>query len=131
MGFYLPITPEQIADNEIGACEAGASMFHIHVRDLKIGQLSAEMDLYRQILTESKSDLIVVKTTGGGLGMSTTEERTKVVTTLKPEIASFNAGGVNMGLYEIPDQGKITQCKFRCKESYLRSTEDIDFAYIF
>ena len=40
MSLYLPITPEQIADNAIGANEAGASIVHVHVRDSKTCQPS-------------------------------------------------------------------------------------------
>ena len=32
---YLPITPDQIADEAIAACQAGAAVVHIHVRDPK------------------------------------------------------------------------------------------------
>ena len=133
MSPYLPITPEQIADNAIGAYEAGASMVHVHVRDPETGQPSSDVNLYRQVLTriKNKCNVIVSTTTGGGLGMSTIEERLEVVTTLKPEVASFNAGAVNIGLHEIPDQGKITQWKFPWEEPFLRSTEDIVFAYTF
>jgi len=33
MSKYLPITPQQIADDAILACEAGAAVCHIHVRN--------------------------------------------------------------------------------------------------
>jgi len=133
MSPYLPITPDQIADNAIGAYEAGASMVHVHVRNPKTGQPSSDVELYRQVLTKikSKCDVIVGVTTGGGLGTSTVEQRLKVITELKPEIASFNAGSVNIGLHEIPDQGRIKEWKFDWEEPYLRGTEDVVFAYTF
>ena len=35
---YLPITPEQIAENAIGAAGAGAAILHLHARDPETGQ---------------------------------------------------------------------------------------------
>jgi len=133
MSPYLPITPDQIADNAIEAYEAGASMVHIHVRDPETGQPSPDVELYRKVLSKikRKCDVIVSTTTGGGLGTTTVAERVKVITALKPEVASFNAGSVNIGLHEIPDQGRITEWKFTWEEPYLRGTEDVVFAYTF
>ncbi|HAA09983.1 MAG TPA: 3-keto-5-aminohexanoate cleavage protein, partial [Syntrophomonas sp.] len=33
MSEYLPITPQQIAENALGAAEAGAAVVHIHARN--------------------------------------------------------------------------------------------------
>jgi uncharacterized protein (DUF849 family) len=133
MSPYLPITPDQIADNAIGAYEAGASMVHCHVRDPETGHPKSDVDLYRKVLTKikSKCNVIVGVTTGGGLGTSTIEERLKVITELKPEIASFNAGSVNIGLHDIPDQVKIEKWEYDWEVPYLRGTEDVVFAYTF
>ena len=133
MSPYLPITPDQIADNAIEAYEAGASMVHVHVRNPETGQPSPDVELYRQVLTKikRKCNVIVSTTTGGGLGTTTVEERLKVITALKPEVSSFNAGSVNIGLHEIPEQGKIKEWKFAWEEPYLRGTEDVVFAYTF
>lgn len=30
---YVPITPQEIADQAVNACKAGAAVVHIHVRD--------------------------------------------------------------------------------------------------
>lgn len=132
MSPYLPITPDQIADNAIGACEAGASMVHIHVRDPETGRPTSDVNLYRQVLAKikSKCDVIAGVTTGGGAGM-TIEERLKVVTSLKPELASFNAGTISFSLHEIPEQAKIKEWKFDWEEPYLRGTEDFIFANTF
>ena len=37
---YLPITPEQIAKEAIGAAEAGAATVHLHARNPKTGEES-------------------------------------------------------------------------------------------
>jgi uncharacterized protein (DUF849 family) len=41
----LPITPEQIARAALEAAGAGASVVHIHVRDLATGAPSMELSL--------------------------------------------------------------------------------------
>ena len=33
MSEYLPLTPEQIAEQSIAAAEAGAAILHLHARD--------------------------------------------------------------------------------------------------
>lgn len=93
---YLPITPEEIANEAIRSCEAGAAIAHIHARDPKTGFPSADIELYRQIVERirEKSDIIIQITTGGFLTMSF-EERTATIPALKPEMASFNMGSMN------------------------------------
>jgi uncharacterized protein (DUF849 family) len=102
MSPYLPITPEQIADNAIQACEAGAAAVHIHVRNPETGQPSPDLELFKKVLTrvKSKCDVIVCPSTGGGLGM-TPEQRVAVVSTFKPELASCNMGSMNFALFPL------------------------------
>ena len=38
MSPYLPITPKQLFDEAVAACEAGAAIVHIHVRDPETGK---------------------------------------------------------------------------------------------
>ena len=42
MSPYLPITPKQLADEAVAACEAGAAIVHIHVRDPETGKPSPD-----------------------------------------------------------------------------------------
>lgn len=132
MSPYLPVTPEQIAEHAIGAYEAGAAVVHIHVRNPETGQPSPEMNLFREVLTrvKSKCNVVINTTTGGGLGM-TTEERVKVISTFKSELASFNAGSINFGLFDIPDRMKIKEWKYPWEEPYLRMTKDFIFSNTF
>ncbi len=132
MSPYLPITPEQIADHAVGAWEAGASVVHIHPRDPESGKPTSDMDIFGDIIERirSRCDVIICTTTGGGLGM-TIEERVKVVPTYKPELASFNAGSINFGLFEIPDRMKITEWKYDWELPYLQMTRDFIFRNTF
>lgn len=132
MSPYLPITPEQIAAHAIGAYKAGAAVVHIHVRDPETGQPSSDVNLFREVLTriKSKCNVVINTTTGGGLGM-TTEERVKVVPTFKPELASFNAGSINICLFDIPERMKIKEWKYPWERSYLTMTKDFIFPNTF
>ena len=92
----LPVTPEEIADAAFDACEAGASILHLHVRDENgnptqdVGIFKKTMELIRQ-----KCDIVIEVTTGGAVGM-TLEERLQPLD-LKPEMASLDCGTVNFG----------------------------------
>jgi len=130
MSPYLPITPEQIADNALQAYEAGAAVAHIHVRNPETGQPSPDMELFKKVLTKvkGKSDMIICTTTGGGLGM-TPEQRVAVVSALKPELASCNMGSMNFALFPLLERMK--DFKFPWEKQYLEFTEDLIFPNTF
>lgn len=130
MSEYLPITPQQIADEAIRSYEAGAAVAHIHVRNPETGRPMADMDLYREIISkvQARCDICLCLTTGGALGMSL-EDRVKTVTTFEPELASFNAGSVNFGLF--PALDKFSTFKFDWEQQYLAMTEDVIFPNTF
>ena len=130
MSSYLPITPKQIIDEILAVHEAGGTVCHVHVRDPKTGQPITDLDLFREIAStvKSKCDIILCLTTGGGLGMSA-EERVQPVTTLSPELASFNAGSVNFALF--PALEKWKDWKYDWEPKYLAMTEDFVFANTF
>ncbi len=132
MSPHLPITPRQIADEAVRAHEAGAAVAHIHVRNPETGQPIPDMELFREIATrvKSKCNMVLCLTTGGALGMPTAD-RVKVVPTLKPELASFNFGSMNFGIFDIPERMKITKFKFPWEEAYLRGSEDLIFPNTF
>ncbi|MGX9120991.1 3-keto-5-aminohexanoate cleavage protein [Mesorhizobium sp. BHbsci] len=43
---YLPVTPEQIAEQAIVATEAGAAIVHVHVRNSEDGRPTPDPDVY-------------------------------------------------------------------------------------
>jgi len=127
---HLPITPQQIADEVLRVHEAGGAIAHIHVRNPETGQPSADKDLFQEVLTKvkSKCDIILCLTTGGGVGM-TTEERTRVVSLLKPELASLNFGSMNFAFFDMAEA--IETFKHPWEEEYIRGTEDWIFPNTF
>lgn len=93
---YLPLTPEEIAEEAFLAWQAGASIAHIHVRD-QDGRPTQDQATYERTinLIKHKCDIIVQPSTGGAVGM-TPEERLQPVY-LRPEMASLTLGTVNFG----------------------------------
>ena len=130
MSKYLPITPQEIADDAVRAYEAGAAVCHIHVRNPETGQPISDVNLFREAITriKSKCNMVVCITSGGGLGM-TAEQRLIPVNTFKPELASFNAGSVNFALFHALD--KYKKFKFDWESKYLAMSEDFIFPNTF
>jgi len=130
MSPYLPITPRQLIDELVAIHEAGAAVGHVHVRNPENGLPSAEQELYKEIAVEAKKqcDIILCTTTGGRLG-EPVEKRVNVVSTLKPELASLNAGSLNFALFQIKD--KFKDWKYEWEKQYLELTEDFIFPNTF
>lgn len=130
MSPYLPITPQQIADEAVRVYEAGGSVAHIHVRNPETGQPTSDIELFREVVTrvKSKCNIVLCLTTGGGVGM-TTEERSRVVSTFKPELASLNFGSINFAFFDAAE--KIDAFKHPWEEQYVKMTEDWIFPNTF
>ena len=107
MSEYLPITPNEIAEDAIAAAEAGASILHLHARDPNDGRPTPDPDVFMEFLPRIKqsTDAVVNITTGGGHGM-TLEERCAGALKVSPEMTSLNMGSMNFGLYQILDKIK-------------------------
>jgi uncharacterized protein (DUF849 family) len=130
MSPYLPITPQQLIDEAIGVYEAGGAVAHLHVRDPQNGYPTADQDVFREIATEVKKrcDIILCFTTGGRLGEAV-EKRVKVVSNLRPELASLNAGSLNFALFHIA--GRYEKWNHDWEKKYLQDTEDFIFPNTF
>lgn len=96
---YIPITPEEIAQSAIESWEAGASIVHIHVRDPKTGMGSQDVDLFRRAVDpiRATTDVVVCLTTSGVPGLNLPTDERLAPLELKPELASFDAGSINLG----------------------------------
>ncbi len=127
---YLPLTPEEIANESVRSAEAGAAIVHIHARDPRDGRPCSDLEVFRKILTSVKerSDVIVCISTGGGAGMSI-EERTKTIPFFKPELASCNMGSMNFGLYPLLE--KYKEFKYAWEKPYLEMTRNFIFTNTF
>ena len=125
MSEYLPITPDQIADDAVKSWKAGAAIAHIHVRDPGTGKPIADPDLFFEVCSKIKNrcDLILLPTTGGGPGQ-TLEEKLKPIAKLKPEMCSFDPAPFNLGVFQLAKkyEGKF---KFDWEKDYLEFSKNI------
>ena len=130
MSDFLPVTPDEIASQAIGAAEAGAAILHLHARDPKTGRPTPDPDVFMQFLPRIKqaTDAVVNITTGGGLTM-TVDERLAAPLKLKPEMCSLNMGSMNFALFPVADRYKAW--KHDWEEGYLRNTDDHIFRNTF
>ena len=129
---YLPITPQQIADEAVRAAEAGAASVHLHARTPKDGKPTTDLDVYREMLPKIKerSAVIINITTGGGLGLSV-EDRIRVVPTFKPEIATFNMGSMNFSIHPLSKRYKDEDYIYPWEKGHVEMTKGIIFQNTF
>jgi uncharacterized protein (DUF849 family) len=124
----IPVTPEEIVDSAVAAHEAGAAVVHVHVREPETGRPSADLGLFKEVLAgiAERCDAIVQPTTGGGVGM-TIDERARVVTECRPEIATFNTGSFNFGIFQVGHREDMAPWEIE----YLESTREYVFRNTF
>jgi uncharacterized protein (DUF849 family) len=124
----IPVTPEQIIDSAVAAHAAGAAIVHIHVREPDSGRPSADLGLFKEVLSGigERCDAIVQPTTGGGVGM-TIEERARVLTECRPEMATFNCGSFNFGIFQVRPRPEMAPWE----TEYLQSTREYVFRNTF
>jgi uncharacterized protein (DUF849 family) len=124
----IPVTPEELVHSAVAAHVAGAAVVHIHVREPQTGRPSADLGLFKEVISgiSERCDAIVQPTTGGGVGM-TIEERARVVTEVKPEMATFNAGSFNFGIFTVKHRPEMAPWEV----DYLESTREYVFRNTF
>jgi 3-keto-5-aminohexanoate cleavage enzyme len=92
----LPVTATEIGEDAAACAEAGAAMYHLHVRDAAGGPTQAR-DVFAAAMAaiRERTDIIVQTSTGGAMGM-TADERLQPLD-LHPEMASLTTGTANFG----------------------------------
>ena len=111
---YVPVSPDQIANEALAARAAGAAIAHIHVRDPASGNPSVDPTLYREVVRQiraSGSDVLINLTTGAGgrfvpdesdpnrnaaPTILTPDARIQHVLELRPDICSLDVGSMDM-----------------------------------
>jgi 3-keto-5-aminohexanoate cleavage enzyme len=96
---YIPITPEEIATSALECWRAGAAIVHIHVRDPKTGLGCQDVELFRRVVEplRENTDLALCLTTSGIPGRNLPVEERLAPLALNPEMASLDAGSINLG----------------------------------
>ncbi len=129
---YLPITPEQIAEDAKRCADAGAASVHVHGRDPKTSKPTTDPAVYREIasMIKQRSNVIVCITTGGTISM-TAAERIQVVPALKPELATFNMGSINFSIHPIAERYKDSDYKFPWEKEFAEGSKSWIFPNTF
>jgi uncharacterized protein (DUF849 family) len=130
MSEYLPVTPEQIAEQAIGAAEAGAAVLHLHARDPDDGRPSPDPGVFMQFLPRIRAatDAVVNISTGGGMPM-TVQDRMQAALRARPEMASLNMGSMNFGLFPVLE--RYSEWKHDWEPGFLESSRDFVFKNTF
>ncbi|MEP3331407.1 3-keto-5-aminohexanoate cleavage protein [Sedimentitalea sp.] len=126
MSPHLPITPEQIIEQSIGAAEAGAAILHLHARDPDDGHPSAKPEHFNAFLPQIKQSCnAVLNITTGGSATMTLEDRLAAPKLAEPEMCSLNMGTMNFALYPAAD--RITDWEFDWEKPFLENSDDLVF----
>jgi uncharacterized protein (DUF849 family) len=130
MSDALPVTPDQIAEQAIGAAQAGAAILHLHARDPRDGRPTPDPKVFMQFLPRIKQacDAVINITTGGSVKM-TVEERLAAPLAASPEMCSLNMGSMNFALY--PMAARFKTWKHGWEEDYLLQSDDNIFRNTF
>lgn len=131
MSPYLPVTPEEIADQSLAAIEAGAAIVHLHARDPDNGKPTGDPAMFQRFVQRIKGEsnaVINISTGGGGPGVPV-PERSEAAVALKPEMASLNMGSINFNLRELAQRDR--EWKYDWERPFLESTSGLIFRNTF
>ncbi|WP_287941698.1 3-keto-5-aminohexanoate cleavage protein [Aquamicrobium sp.] len=130
MSPWLPVTPDQIIEDSLGAVEAGASILHLHARNPEDGRPDQSIEGFMRFLPRLKqSTKAVINLTSGGSPHMKLEERVQPAVQMAPEVASLNMGSMNFGLFPLLD--KYPEFKFDWERQHLEATRDVVFRNTF
>ena len=96
-GCSNPSTPQEIAEEARRCADTGASVIHLHTREVN-GAITSDMTVFRRTLDLvcGSTQLIINGSTGGASNL-TREERCLSLTDERVELASLNMGSTNFG----------------------------------
>jgi len=106
MSPYLPVTPDQIAEQAIAAAQAGASILHLHARNPADGRPTADPAVFMQFLPRIKQACdAVINISTGGSSLMTLDDRLAAALQAQPEMCSLNMGSMNFGIFPLAKPG--------------------------
>lgn len=97
---YVPLTPQEIAQDVLMGAELGVNVVHIHARDPDTGHPTYKKDIYAEIIQEIRKyhkDLVICVSTSGR-EWTDFEKRSQVLSLnseVKPDLASLTLGSLN------------------------------------
>jgi len=106
MSRYLPVTPDEIAEQAIAAAEAGASILHLHARNPSDGRPTADPTVFMQFLPLIKQTTgAVINISTGGSSLMSLDDRLAAALQAEPEMCSLNMGSMNFGIFPLAKPG--------------------------
>ncbi len=127
---FVPITPEEIAEDAAQVREAGAAIIHVHARDAE-GKNTGDVEVYADIIRRirTKCDLLIQTTNGIGVRRDpssgemiwpTDEERLALLTVEpRPDLYGIAAGSTD---FWHPAGGYPTETPYVNSLDFLRKT---------
>lgn len=96
---HIPYTPVELGEEAKRAVDAGASIVHIHAREDN-GIPSWKLEVFQQIQEEVRKRCpnVIINYSTGAIGIPI-EERINHVKVIKPDMAAFNMGSMNYGIF--------------------------------
>jgi len=96
---HIPYTPVELGEEAKRAVDAGASIVHIHARE-DDGTPSWRTEVFEQIHEEvrKRCPKVIINYSTGAIGLKI-EERVAHLPITKPDMAAFNMGSMNYGIY--------------------------------
>jgi uncharacterized protein (DUF849 family) len=124
MSEYLPLSAQQIADDAVKSCEAGAAIVHIHARKAENGEPTADLKIFREILTgiKKRCDAVICLSTGGAGSVA---ERIAGVPEFKPELATLNCGSLSGTMIHVWERLKQKGFKYEWEEKRMQDEEGV------
>jgi uncharacterized protein (DUF849 family) len=96
---YVPLSPDEIAEDVVKCAKAGAAIAHIHARD-KNGKNTMEPDIFTEVVEKTRKavkeagvDVVLNLTTSGSAWPE--DMRVGHLPTLLPEMCSYDPGTMN------------------------------------
>ena len=130
MSDALPFTADEIAQQAVGAAEAGASILHLHARRPEDGGVSIDPKNFAAFLPRIKqsTNAVLNLSTGGSL-LNTIEERINPAMTFSPEMCSLNMGSMNFSFH--PLAKRYEDWKYEWEKEYVENSDTYIFRNTF
>jgi uncharacterized protein (DUF849 family) len=124
MSEYLPITPEQIAEQAVDASRAGAAILHLHACNPADGSPTPNPAVFEQFVpaTAARTDAIINITTGGS-ARATLEDRLAYALKARPELCSLNMRSMNFASHRAA-RG-VANWKYPWERAYVEESEGL------
>ena len=106
---HIPISPDEIIEQVLDACELGVNMVHLHARHVADGKSAYEKEIYGEIVSgiRRRNRDVVLGVSTSGRAVSEFEKRSQCLELTgdaKPDFGSLTLGSVNF-----PRQASINE----------------------